>query len=207
MKAGDRKGMFTFVQVIGTKRDATAKRTLWLIRCDCGREYERTSNCVGKGGCLCQIQTHGKSHSKEHMIWCAIKARCFNRNNKNFDLYGGRGISMSSHWTKSFENFYADMGPAPSPTHTVDRINSNGDYEPGNCRWATRMEQANNTRRNILVEHKGSTKTLVMACRDSNVPYASVYRYMRRYNMEPLDAIDLVQSRVADFAGYEEAEE
>lgn len=207
MKAGDRKGMFTFVQVIGTKRDATANRTLWIVRCDCGREYMRTSNAIGKGGCDCQNKTHGMNGSKEHVIWLGIKARCYNRNHKNFCLYGGRGITMSDNWRTSFPNFYADMGKAPSAKHTIDRIDSNGNYEAGNCRWATRMEQANNTRRNILVEHNGNTKTLKMACRESGVDYHAVYRCMRRYNMKPLDAIALVQSRVADFAGYQDAAE
>jgi hypothetical protein len=85
------------------------------------------------------------SHSPEHEIWKAAKARCFNPKTPNFNNYGGRGITMEEPWKSSFEAFYRDMGPKPYGL-TLERINNDGNYAPGNCKWATRKEQRANTR-------------------------------------------------------------
>lgn len=82
-----------------------------------------------------------------------------NRNNANFHRYGGRGIQVCFRWLW-FVNFFADMGRKPSKKHSIDRIDNNGDYEPGNCRWATSKQQANNTRRTKRVQVEGQTMTL-----------------------------------------------
>lgn len=80
--------------------------------------------------------------------WQAMKARCYNPNNNRFKYYGGQGVRVCERWRTSFANFIADMGPRPSLRHTIDRYpETDGDYEPGNCRWATHKEQANNQRR------------------------------------------------------------
>lgn len=84
--------------------------------------------------------------------------RCFNPNKKAYSDYGGRGIGVCERWRK-FENFFADMGPRP-PGKTLDRRDVNGDYEPGNCRWATNAEQSRNRRTNVLWEAFGQKKTL-----------------------------------------------
>jgi hypothetical protein len=84
--------------------------------------------------------------------------RCLNPKGDHFNCYGGRGIKVCNHWQNSFENFLADMGKRPSLKHTLDRYpDKNGDYEPGNCQWRTRKEQARNTRQNRLLTHKGKT--------------------------------------------------
>jgi hypothetical protein len=88
---------------------------------------------------------HGMTGTPEHRAWLDMRKRCVNPRNKKFKHYGGRGIRVCERWD-SFANFYADLGPRPSPLHSLDRIDNDGNYESGNCRWATRSEQRRNQR-------------------------------------------------------------
>lgn len=143
--------------------------TAWLCRCECGNELivrlsglqTNTRSC----GCLqCETiqrigranRTHGEAIdlTAEYRTWHGMKQRCLNPRAKKFDLYGGRGISVCQRWLDGFENFLTDMGRKPSPAHSLDRINGNGDYTPKNCRWATPSEQ-NNNRRGFARKKKG----------------------------------------------------
>jgi len=133
-------------------------RVHWVCKCECGKttcsqkfhlQHGNTKSC----GCIRGLhrRTHGLSSSSEHKIWSLAKDRCGNPKNKRFDRYGGRGIKMCDRWLNSFANFFADMGPRPSPQHSIDRYpNNDGNYEPGNCRWATRKEQAHHR---VLTTH------------------------------------------------------
>jgi len=105
-----------------------------------------------------RYRTHGMTGSGEYNIWAHIVSRCENVNNHAYADYGGRGIRVCARWRCSFENFLADMGPRPSATHSIDRIDNDGHYEPGNCRWATALVQARNSRRNIFLTHNGVTR-------------------------------------------------
>lgn len=98
---------------------------------------------------------HSISGTKEYRAWIHIRGRCLNPGDKSYPSYGGRGITISELWVDNFERFFGDLGPAPSPKHSVDRIDNNGNYEPGNCRWATRSQQQRNKRNNLIIEYKG----------------------------------------------------
>jgi hypothetical protein len=106
-----------------------------------------------------------------------MRERCLNPNNIRYDRYGGRGITICARWyygeagLSGFACFCADMGPKQSPRHTLDRIDNDGNYEPGNCRWATPREQANNSRRNHFITMAGRTLSLADWSRQLNFPY------------------------------------
>jgi hypothetical protein len=97
--------------------------------------------------------------SPEYRAWQKMKDRCLNPKNKYFHHYGGRGITVCARWLESFQNFYADMGPRPFAKHSIDRVNNNGNYEPGNCQWRSRRAQNNNRRTNIVIEFNGESHT------------------------------------------------
>lgn len=132
---------------------------LWNCKCDCGKNKIisgsdlRTRHSVS---CGCRVYKHGESDRKnsEYAIWCGMKDRCCNKNSTSFKHYGGRGISVHPSWME-YENFLRDMGRKPSPKHSIDRINNDGNYEPGNCRWATKIQQANNKRTNRIIIYNG----------------------------------------------------
>lgn len=105
--------------------------------------------------------THGLSRTLEYRIWRGMITRCTNPNRESWKKYGGRGISVCARWRSSFESFLADMGPRPSPRHSIEREDNDGNYEPGNCRWATATEQGRNTRRTKLWEHDGRRLTVM----------------------------------------------
>ena len=103
--------------------------------------------------------THGKSRTAEYKIWHHMIRRCDVRSHKFFKNYGGRGIKVCDRW-RDFASFYEDMGPRPSPKHTIDRKDNDGDYEPRNCRWATRWQQNQNTRKSVIIEHDGECHSM-----------------------------------------------
>jgi hypothetical protein len=153
-----------FGQLVVTARAPRLRgRTAWLVTCDCGEHATIIGNALRTGNsksCGCAKlasapgRTHGLSGTRAHAHWKAAKQRCFDANAENYPYYGGRGIIMDPVWASDFAAFFRDMGECP-PRHTLERMDFDGNYEPGNCRWATQAEQVKNTSRNIFVEHGG----------------------------------------------------
>jgi len=145
-------------------------RYLWRCRCSCGNIAIVNTSDLRTGntqscGCLQAenrtkaTRTHGMRQSCEYHTWLDMNARCSNSRRTDFHNYGGRGIHVCARW-RDFAAFYADMGPRPSPQHTIDRIDNDGPYAPDNCRWATRQEQIVNKRNNHRVTFQGRTLTI-----------------------------------------------
>ncbi len=147
--------------------------------CDCGVNFVTTKGNLVNGrtkscGCIRsevsgnRNKTHGMSGTKIYRVYTTMKERCSNPNCDKYPMYGGRGITLCSRWENSFENFYADMGDAPEG-YSIDRIDNSKGYSPDNCRWASRVTQANNTRRSVLHKVGGESKTLREWCVHFNV--------------------------------------
>lgn len=163
MLAGERHGRLTAIGPVESRHG----KVYWRFHCDCGNETVAAGvsvRCGNTTSCGCvrrqrRIENghankrHGLSNSPEWKSWRSMRERCTRPSHRLFKNYGGRGICVSKRW-QIFENFYADMGPRPSPSHSLDRIDNNGDYEPGNCRWATIKEQQRNRRDVLFVQHQ-----------------------------------------------------
>lgn len=148
-----------FEKLIVLERTASPRgrtEAWWKCKCDCGSETSASGTALRSGhkkscGCLTSESgnknriKHGLTRASEYMTWRNIRARCGNPKSVNYKYYGGRGIQVCSRWL-NFENFFADMGPKPSKSHTIERLNNDGNYEPGNCCWALMSEQAKNKR-------------------------------------------------------------
>lgn len=138
----------------------------WQCQCSCGERTVVATGHLRNGhtqscGCLSQERklVHGGSGTKEYLAWDNIKQRCLNPRHKYFVYYGGRGITICERWRSSFANFLADVGPAPGSQFTIERIDNEFGYFPGNVKWATRREQMLNTRRTNRLTLQGVTRT------------------------------------------------
>ena len=135
--------------------------------------------------------THGMSNTPEYLIWRSMRDRCQNPNNVLFRFYGGRGITVCERWRDSFAAFIEDMGRRPDPSLTLERNDNARGYEPGNCCWATRKDQANNRRPRvdrITLEVDGCTLPLTEIATRYGVPYQTIYARIQR-GAAPMEAI------------------
>jgi hypothetical protein len=168
------------------------RRVFWSCRCDCGRTLDVVAGELraGQKSCGCARaafiadakREHGETGARttpEYRTWKAMRERCHSPNHAMFANYGARGITVCERWG-CFENFLADMGRKPSPTHSIDRINNDGNYEPGNCRWATAEEQSRNRRNVYAITIDGKTATLGEWCAVYGVSPATALRRISR---------------------------
>lgn len=144
----------------------------------CGKHYTR----YRKSGdpLIYRKRTTSEMHMTKHPLYGTYNSmigRCYTPTNKMYDNYGGRGIKVCDRWVGdcAFINFLLDMGERPSPKHSLDRINNNGNYSPENCRWATSKEQANNKRSNILLTFNGKTQNMTQWAEELGITLSMIY--------------------------------
>lgn len=159
----------------------------WDCICECGSATTVDGRNLRSGhtrscGCLLMEElkarvVHGHTvdgqYSDEFKVWMGMHTRCTNANEKGYYRYGGRGITVCDRW-QEFANFYDDMGPRPSPDHSIERKKNDANYEPSNCKWATRKEQCRNRRSNRIVSFRGRQMSLAEAVEISGLPYFTV---------------------------------
>lgn len=193
---GQRFGRLTVMNYTGTYLSPKgSKKAKWLCKCDCGKEIIVIGNNLRKGktkscGCLQREITinrstiHNMSKSRIFHIWFAIKRRCTEKNYRAYNHYGGRGIKICDEWKNDFTTFYNwAIVNGYNDKLTIERIDVNGNYEPNNCKWATRIEQANNKRTNKHITYKEQTRTLKEWCNLLQLPYGTIlYRINKRHD-------------------------
>ena len=191
---GARFGRLTVVEELPKLPHSRHRR--FLMRCDCGNERSvwgtnlsngdvRSCGCLARQAAAARSWRHGGTGTPEYHAWCSMRQRCFNPKNPGYHLYGGRGITVCERWRASFTAFLADVGPRPSSIHSIDRIDNDGHYEPGNVRWTTADVQARNQRPETHTArgHRG------MANRQAKITDEVVLEIRRRYPGETQKAI------------------
>lgn len=202
---GQRFGRLVVVKRIGTKERGTktiVKTPLWLCRCDCGNEKIVTSAELRSGdtnscGCLSnelllkRSITHGDSKQRLYKIWFNMLERCENASDAAYRYYGGRGIIVCDAWHDYivFREWAHSNGY--SEDLTIDRIDSNGNYCPDNCRWADYKTQANNRRSCRYVEINGEKRTITEWCKINGISAFTAYSRIDRFGWNPIDAVSL----------------
>lgn len=152
--------------------------------CDCGNytksyQYKVTHGLISSCGCMKGVR-HGEHGTRLYRIWLAMKNRCRNPNVANYQYYGGKGITYCQDWEefKNFSKWAKENGYEDNLT--IDRVNSNGNYEPSNCRWITMKEQANNTSKNVIIHHNNNDYSLKQFCETFNLSYTAILTKLNR---------------------------
>ena len=159
--------------------------------CDCGNAVFVALNSLRCGntkscGCLsselssARFRKHGGKGTSEYTSWQLMKDRCYNKNNRTFSYYGGRGVRVCDQWVGDFLAFISDMGNKPDPSYSIDRIDGDGDYTPDNCKWSSKTDQVRNRRNTKLVEYNGETKPLAEWCEILKLDYAKTNKRLWR---------------------------
>lgn len=180
-----------FGELVVVRQAPTGERGYlrWECKCSCGQMIEVDGDRLRAGQrTACGVANHylNKPSAKysredwktEYVAWANMKQRCNSSKHKRYKDYGGRGITVCERW-KKFENFADDMGPKPSPIHSLDRKDANGNYEPENCKWSTPTEQARNRRRTVFVEHEGRRQKMADLIATAKVPSCTVWHRVK----------------------------
>ena len=184
----------TFGRLIVIKQAKPVKHgqhAMWECLCNCGnasvvdggnlkKGYTKSCGCLGAEKRKESVTTHGLSHTPEYKAWINIIKRCTDKGGIDFELYGGRGIKICDEWRHNFPEFFKHIGKRPSKKYTVERIDNNKGYKPGNVKWATSVEQANNKRSNRLITFEGITMTLAQWGKHSNINYWTLKTRLQR---------------------------
>lgn len=196
IKPGDRFGRL----IVRQRAAGVFNYVKWACECDCGNATFVSSNCLASGttkscGCLhdelviARSTKHGMHGTPEYVSWTAMKTRCTNPKSTGYKYWGGKGVEIDHKWVESFQAFYDDMGPKPTPKHTLERNDGNGGYNKNNCRWATKLEQNNNASSNRLIEGlDGKIVTVAQAARD-NFINEDTLRNRLNNGMSPKEAL------------------
>lgn len=186
------------------------RHTYWLCRCDCGNTKWFYAGNVKRGkskscGCLrneltkVRCTSHGyiRNHvyPPEYSSWNSMRKRCSSPKIPNFPAYGGRGIKVCERWQDSFAAFFKDVGPKPSPDHQLDRINTNGNYEPGNVRWVTRKQNCRNGRHNVVVTIEGMTACVAEQCERFGIKRGRIRHHVETRGRSYAEAFALERAR------------
>lgn len=199
---GKKYGRLTCVSLVGREyKDETSNyfRYIWRYQCDCGRFVDMPAKNVRRAqlpSCGCAVREraaakflkHGKHKSTEYTVWQAIKNRTLRITAKDFAKYGAVGIGICDEWL-SFENFLRDMGPRPSPKHSIDRIDNAKGYSKENCRWADATTQCRNKTNNAKLTAFGQTKLLVEWAEQLGVSTAVIRQRLKKYGWAPEKAV------------------
>ncbi|MCX4573081.1 hypothetical protein OHB41_07760 [Streptomyces sp. NBC_01571] len=185
---GETFGLLTVVAYAGHN---AAHRAMWDCACECGEKVTvrwdhlrdggtQSCGCLSKRRMAVLNRTHGKSGTPLYRVWRGMIDRCENKNNANFQHYGGRGIVVCAEWRKSFEAFERDMGPGYRAGLSIDRINNSLGYFASNCRWATDTEQNRNRRFNRLITFEGETRCLAEWAELAGIKYSTLSQRLNR---------------------------
>ncbi len=180
------------------EKSVPARHRRALCRCSCGTEklvLEQTLKNGASVSCGCfnsELRTtHGLSASHEYNTWIKAKHRCTNKKDKSYSRYGGKGVTMWEGWLNDPQAFIDHIGPMPSKSHTLDRIDGTKGYEPGNVRWATQTEQANNKLNTFRFKYLGELRSVQELADLAKVSYGTMYYRLVKYKFTPEESVSM----------------
>ena len=200
-KPGAKVGKWTISHYVG---DDIHQKDRWNCICECGNKIDAVSGShirTGKSlscGCARGRPVHGATsnyqETTEYGSWRAMTERCSNFNNNSYHRYGGRGIKVCEEW-KNFSEFLKDMGKKPTPKHTIERIDVNGNYEKNNCKWIVNTQQARNTTRTAYAVIDGKNQLVIDLCKEKGLSISAIRSKVCREKISYQEAVDFYLNR------------